>query len=213
VGFKPRIIDGGGQDGQSGDTDPSAGQARSDAELTQLCLAGLDLDGNARTALPGEKAFTVLVERHQARVLRLARHLTGNAEEARDVAQDTFLRAFRSLDSYRPEFSFRNWLLKITVNASRDHSARGGRGRLRPVEEADGLADGKEPGAEAEDAVFLAQVRQAAAQLSERERDVFVLRDLEGIDVDEIAEMLGLAPPTVRRHLARARLHLRRLLG
>jgi RNA polymerase sigma-70 factor (ECF subfamily) len=212
MSWKPEILDGG-----AGREDPgrrgSGGGEPSDADLARLVASGRDLDRDGLPAVPGRDAFSVLVRRHEADVLRLARRLCRNADDAKDVAQDAFLRAYRSLASFQPERSFRSWLLKITVNAARDHHARIQRSRLVPVEV---LVEPEDPteGAEAADRrILLAQVGRLLELLSPREREVFVLRDLEGLDVDEVAEALELAPPTVRRHLARARLHLRRLFS
>lgn len=205
MGFEPRILPGGRRD-----DDGDAGPERSDAELVALVLSGRDLAGRAR--VPGEQAFAALVERHEGRVLRLLRRLLGNEDDARDVAQDAFLRSFRSLGSYRPDQSFRNWLLRIAVNAARDDWHRRGAGRLEAVSEPVEPPGREVPGAEAEHAVLEAQLRRLARSLAAREREVFVLRDLEGLEVEDVARVLGIAEPTVRRHLARARLALRRLL-
>jgi RNA polymerase sigma-70 factor (ECF subfamily) len=177
-----------------------------------LVLNATPPDGRP-TYLPGHDAFALLVERYQGQVLRLAAHLVRDREEAKDVAQDAFLRAYRSLAGFRPELSFRNWLLAITVNAARDHHARWAGRHLRPLEDApEPLSLDVPVDQQVEDALFAAQVRRCAELLSPREREVFVLRDLEGLEVDEIASLLALEPPTVRRHLARARLRLRQIL-
>lgn len=211
MGWKPRVIPG-GRDDENGHRDGGREDGGpSDPELVHRVLQGLPAEGPSR--LPGHDAFAALVERHQEQVLRLARHLLRDSDAARDVAQDAFLRAFRSLASYKPELSFRSWLMKITVNAARDHQARRASWRLRPIEDASRIAAAGDTAAEVESAVLLDQVRGLVAELSPREREVFVLRDLEGLEVEEIADVLGLEPPTVRRHLARARLRLRELLG
>jgi len=212
MGFEPRVLPGGRQpDG--------GGRAPSDADLVAAVLAGLDGGGRATPA--AQDAFAGLVRRHEARVLQTLRHLLGDAEDARDVAQDAFLRAFRSLRTFRPDASFRNWLLRIAVNAARDDWHRRGRGRLRAVADIEG-----EPAAaradeqvarrrvvEQADARVLAdQVLALVASLPDREREVFVLREVEGLETSEIAGLLELAEPTVRRHLARARLALRATL-
>ena len=146
-------------------------------------------------------------------MMRLAIHLLRDSDEARDVAQDAFLRAYRSLATFRPDGSFRNWLLAITVNAARDHHARRPGRHLRPLDEGAGVAGPSDTHRETEGVLMLERVRACVADLAPREREVFVLRDLEGLEVEEIAPLLGLEPPTVRRHLARARLRLRELLG
>lgn len=209
MGWKPRLIPGGRTEEPR--RAPSDEGESSDADLVQRVLQGLPAQGPSR--LPGHDAFAALVERHELQVLRLARHLLRDPDGARDVAQDAFLRAFRSLSSYRPELSFRSWILKITVNAARDHQARKASWRLRPLADGADIAASGSGAAEVEGALLLEHVRRLAAELSPREREVFVLRDLEGMETEDIAEVLGLEAPTVRRHLARARLRLRELLS
>ena len=210
MGWKPRLIPG-GRDAEKAPGPLPLDADASDADLVQAVLQGMPAMGPSR--LPGHDAFAALVERHQSHVLRLARHLAPGPDEAKDVAQDAFLRAFRSLSTYRPELSFRNWILKITANAARDHVARKASWRLRPLEDASEIASSASTADEVEGALLLDQVRRLVALLPQREREVFVLRELEGLEAEEVAEILGLEPPTVRRHLARARLSLRELLG
>lgn len=212
MSWKPKVLKGGAD---PGDPKPSASAQTepSDADLARLVASGGDLDRDGLPAVPGRDAFSLLVRRHEADVLRLARRLCRNRDDAYDVAQDAFLRAYRSLASFQPERSFRSWLLKIAVNAARDHHARIQRSRLVPVEV---LVEPEDPteGAEAtERRILLQQVEGFLDRLHPREREVFVLRDLEGLGVEEVAKALELAPPTVRRHLARARLHLRKLFS
>ena len=210
--WKPRLIPGGrsSAEGSAGPRPPA--HARSDADLVQDVIAGVD-EATRPGPLPGHDAFAALVERHQDQVMRLAIHLLRDSDEARDVAQDAFLRAYRSLATFRPDGSFRNWLLAITVNAARDHHARRPGRHLRPLDEGAGVAGPSDTHRETEGVLMLERVRACVADLAPREREVFVLRDLEGLEVEEIAPLLGLEPPTVRRHLARARLRLRELLG
>ena len=208
MSWKPRIVRGGRSDAAA----PAPGGAQaSDADLVGLAQAGLGLD--ARAAVPGAEAFAELVRRYQPRVLALAWHLTGHREDARDVAQDAFLRAFRSLSSFRPDGSFERWLLKITVNAARDEISRRSRRSWVPLESVPEASVSADARTEAEDSIRAGRVLEGLGELAPREREVFVLRDLEGLDVEEIAVLLALEAPTVRRHLARARLRLRRMLG
>ena len=212
VGWRPRIIRGGRQSPhEGGPAVPRPAAQLSDAELVhQVLEAGATTERPRHS--PGHDAFAELVARHQGRVLRVARRLVQDPDEARDVAQDAFLRAYRSLSSFRPELSFLNWLLAITVNAARDYHARWAGRHLRSLE-SESEPVGPDMARQLEDAVLLSQVRDCAARLSPREREVFVLRDLEGLEVEEVASLLGLETPTIRRHLARARLHIRQLLG
>jgi RNA polymerase sigma-70 factor (ECF subfamily) len=212
MSWKPEVLDG-GADPEDPKRRAPEGAEPSDADLARLVASGRDLDRDGLPAIPGRDAFSLLVQRHEADVLRLARRLCRNPEDARDVAQDAFLRAYRSLSSFQPERSFRSWLLKIAVNAARDHHARAQRSRLVPVEQLPEPADPAETAENRDRRLLAAQVERLLDELHPREREVFVLRDLEGLDVEDVAEALSLAPPTVRRHLARARLHLRRLFS
>lgn len=212
VSWKPKILDG-GADPEKPDRPETGASEPSDADLARLVASGGDLDRDGLPAIPGRDAFSLLVQRHETNVLRLARRLCRNPEDARDVAQDAFLRAYRSLESFQPERSFRSWLLKITVNAARDQHARNQRSRLVAVEQ---LIEPEDPaeGQEATERRLMArQVEAFLGRLNPREREVFVLRDLEGLSVEEVAAALELAAPTIRRHLARARLHLRKLFS
>lgn len=205
MSWRPRVIPGG-----AGASPPEGeGREPSDADLVQVVLEARAAGGGAA----GPAAFAELVKRHESKVLSVAWHLTGSSDDARDVAQDAFLRAWRSLESFRPDQSFRNWLLKIAVNAAHDHRARRRFRLFQPVEAAEHLDSGHDPEQEADHALQAERVLRAVEHLAPREREVFVLRDLEGLAVEEVARLLGVAEPTVRRHLALARLRLRELLS
>ena len=175
----------------------------SDEALVERTLAG-DLS-----------AFETLVERHRDVVYRVARRIVGE-DEADDVAQDAFLRAFHRLSLFRGESPFRSWLLRITHNAALNALTRR---RVAPLDDAD-TNDG-EP-------VAVATVRAPAEQLevSERRRRlagklqeigpphraVLVLRDIEGLSYEEIAEVMETPVGTVKGRLHRARRELIEIL-
>jgi RNA polymerase sigma-70 factor (ECF subfamily) len=152
-------------------------------------------------------AFGDLLARTEARILGLAWRILGNRDLARDAAQEAYLRAFRSLGSYRPTEPFEPWLVRIAVHACYDLSKK--RGPL-PValESLDVLVsgDGSHP---AEEAILLRQrrdlVQKALAGLPQGERAALVLRDLEGFSTEEAARILGVRPVTVRSQAATAR--------
>lgn len=153
------------------------------------------------------RAFEILVQRHRDLVFRVASRIVG-PEDAEDVSQDTFLRAFHRLDRFRGEASFRTWLLQITQNAAL--SALGRAQKRTGVES-------QEP----DEAVDSDATRQPATQLERRERrqrlefklrrlpsdyrSLLVLRDLEGLSYAEIAEVLDMPLGTVKGRLHRAR--------
>jgi RNA polymerase sigma-70 factor, ECF subfamily len=173
-----------------------------------------DQDLIERTLRGEISAFEELVERHRDVVFRTAARIVGR-DEAEDVTQDAFLRAFHRLEQYRGTAAFRTWLLQITQNAALNTLARA---RRRPAE----------GDAEAPDVPDRDPVRQPAAELERRERQerlehklellrpeyrsLLVLRDLEGFSYAEIAEVLGMPLGSVKGRLHRARDELIELL-
>lgn len=167
-------------------------------------------DELVREALAGdERPFEVLLRRHEATVVRVLRLLGVPARDRDDVAQEIFLRVFRYLGGFRPGRPFSGWIYRITVNAAHDYRARAGRAHLDEVEwpayldEAAG--DVAAHDRRDEDRELRHRLEAALAVLSERERAVFVLRELEGLSTREVGRSLGITGITVRRHLGRAR--------
>ncbi len=167
-----------------------------------------------RAAAGGDRrAFEELVVRKRERVVRTAFQITGNLEDARDVAQVVFSRLWQALGRFDVRRRFDTWLYRITVNASidvlRDSSSRLGAGPL-PEESAREPAD---PSMPADRAYLLGELRRVfqrhAAQLAPRQRAAFVLREIEGLDTDEVARVLEVTPSTVRNHVLQARRILR----
>lgn len=182
----------------------------SDPQLTDEDLA--------RAAQRGEvRALEALLDRHQAKVLRVLGFLGVPAQDREDVAQDVFLRVFRHLGGYRPRQAFGAWLYRVTVNAAHDYRTRRGRkaaGESGWQPELEAAPDSRPGPMEAVGRQELRQALEEAMQtLTERERSVFVLRELEGLETSEVARSLGISAITVRRHLFRARRRLRAALG
>lgn len=148
------------------------------------------------------RAFDRLVERHGRLVLSVARNLLGHREDAEDVAQEVFLRFYRSLGRFDPSRPVEPWLVRITVNCARSHRRRRDRDGMSSLEDTPGepaAPRGKGPGAALDAAEVRAALRAGLATLPERERLVFVLRDVQGLEVTVVAEALGVSPVTVRR--------------
>lgn len=153
------------------------------------------------------QAFDELVSRHGRLVLSLARKITGHRQEAEDVAQEAFLRFYRSLGKIDPERPLEPWLVRLTVNAARSRVSR------RPERREEALSESREfenpatldPGRTLEQAQLREALNLALAILPEREQMVFLLRDQEGLDVAVISEALGVAEVTVRRQSTEAR--------
>ena len=161
-------------------------------------------------------AFEELVRACERRVLTIAYQITGNLHDAQDVAQESFLRVYRSRDRFQDGRSFEAWLYRIVVNQARKSLARARRHRVDPLDEraaevsVEGV--GADPGAAAVSASVSAATMALLEELSPRLRSVFVLRDLQGMETAEVSRILGCAEATVRRHSAEARIRLRRLL-
>ena len=160
-----------------------------------------------RVALAGElRAFEQLVERHRDVVLRVAARIVGE-DEAEDVAQDAFLRAYHRLARWRGEAPFRAWLLYITHNSAVDAVA------ARRVEAVpmDGTteevpdAPERTPAARLETAERLRRLDTKLKGLSPPHRTVLVLRDVEGLSYDEIATVADMPLGSVKARLHRAR--------
>lgn len=165
----------------------------------------------ARLRAGDGRAFEDLVIGYQHRVFGVALRMLGSRAEAEEIAQETFLRAHRALGEFRGEARLGTWLYGITSRLCLNRLASG----PRRHERSDDLALAQAPSAETDAAGALergeleAALREAVAALPEDRRIVVVLRDLEGLSYDEIAEVLGLPLNTVRTRLHRARLDLK----
>lgn len=186
----------------------------SDAELVRRAKAG------------DEDAFDALTTRHERRVYSLAMRMLRHEQDAEDVTQQTFLSVVEHLDRFRGESSFSTWLLRIAAHAALKII------RKRKGMDVVSLEEATEP-SEHSDTIphpeFIADWRQspeqlvetreirrlldeALAQLDEKHRLVFLLRDVEGLSIRETSEALGLSEPNTKMRLLRARLQLREQL-
>jgi len=171
----------------------------------------------ADAAAGSRDAFDELVNRHQVGIYRLVRVLTCGDEDAEDLAQETFVRAFRGIAGFRGDSAFGTWLHRIAINVIKSHLSRR---RRRPVvveARADAGADGVMEGiASADDFELAVHRRQAIdhalAALPEDQRTLIVLRDVQGLEYQEIATTMGLPLGTVESRIFRARQRLRPLL-
>lgn len=150
-------------------------------------------------------AFGELVRIHQRRAYAVARALVLTHEDAEDAVQEGFLHAYRALERFRPDQAFGAWLHRIVANAALDISRR------RKVRDADELTDAlasqfRDP-AEASD--LRSRLRHALGHLTERQRSVIILHDVEGFRHGEIGRLLGIPEGTARSDLHHARRTLR----
>jgi len=169
-------------------------------------------EGPIDAARSGDReAQEELLRRHFARVHATAFRLVGNPEDAEDLAQECFVRAFRSLHHYRGQGSFAGWLRRILVHLAQDRFRRQGK---RPEVELLELdhAGGREPHAELEDRELGRVLADSLQALAASLRTALLLRTREGLEYEEIAELTGVTAETVRTRVMKARKILNRLL-
>ena len=157
------------------------------------------------------RAFEELVRSYQHRVFGVALRMLGSRAEAEDIAQEVFLRAHRALRDFRGEARLSTWLYGVASNLCLNRLASAERKRMRHDEEAlmRAPSDTADATAAMERSELEAALRQAIAELPEERRIVVVLRDLEGLSYEEIAQALAVELNTVRSRLHRARLDLK----
>lgn len=168
-------------------------------------------------ALKGDSAaFGSLVQKYQDRLYNTLLHVVGSPDDARDVVQDAFVKAFLKLETFRRSSAFYTWLYRIAFNTAMSRQRR-----RRAVGSLDERHDcgqdpvdqnGAAPGDRLEQEELVGQVRAALETLSDDYRVVVVLRDIDGRGYDEIAAILEVPVGTVRSRLHRARMQLREQL-
>jgi RNA polymerase sigma-70 factor (ECF subfamily) len=165
----------------------------------------------ARLRTGDPQAFEALVSIYQHRVFGVALRMLSSRAEAEEIAQETFLRAHRALGEFRGEARLGTWLYAIASRLCLNRLASGPRQHERSDETTLRLwpAEGVDAVAALEQRERQAALHEAIGSLPEERRIVVVLRDLEGLAYDEIAEVLGLPVNTVRSRLHRARLDLK----
>jgi RNA polymerase sigma-70 factor (ECF subfamily) len=170
-------------------------------------------------------AFEQLVEERSGEIYGLLFRLTENGEEAKDLTQETFLRAFQSIDRFRGEADLRTWIYRIAINQARNRWRWWRRRRRDSTVSLDAtLGNSSQPlvanlmdGAADPEQQTLANEREVALRSGLRKlgrsyRETVILRDIEGFTYEEIAETLGINVGTVKSRLARGRQELRRRL-
>ncbi len=178
-----------------------------------------DEDLVARSIDGDTESFNQLVKRWERPIYALAYRTLGRDEDARDVTQETFLRAFRSIGGFRGQAKFSSWLYRIALNLCRDWLRRQ---RRTPVVQApEGIdviemASEPDPGESIEDVVarqnLSAHVQRAMTQLSEEQRSTIILKEYQGLTFQEIADLQGCPLSTVKTRLYQGLTVLRREL-
>jgi RNA polymerase sigma-70 factor (ECF subfamily) len=175
----------------------------------------------------GEKeAFDTLVLRHQQRALNVAYQLLRNREDAMEVAQDAFVRAYRSIGEFRGDAAFSTWLHRIVVNLARNKLRwwiRRGRETTVSMDQPLELSDGPVESQIASDCAapdehvlqreFIGRLSECMGRLPRKFREVLILRNMEELSYEEIAVVLHCSVGTVKSRIARAREALRHAMG
>jgi len=178
-----------------------------DAQLVERCLRGEGL------------AWEELVRRHTRRVFNICYRFTCNSAEAEDLSQDVFLRIYRTLPTYRAaQGAFPTWLASVTRNLLVDHYRRSRQERITDsIEDAmpqleERHSAGRTPDKLALASELSAQLQRALARLSPDLREAVILRDLQGLEYNEIQLVLEIPEGTVKSRINRGRLELARVL-
>ncbi|PYP76976.1 MAG: hypothetical protein DMD35_16685 [Gemmatimonadetes bacterium] len=176
-------------------------------------LAATERDGAlvARARAGDASAFDALVRTYMEQAFRVAFRVVGHREDAEDLVQEAFLAAYQYLDSFEVGRPFGPWLMRIVVN--RGANLRRSRARRSTEPETEGVSEAPSALEESERRDMGRVLQDALGTLSERQRLIVTLFDVDGMTSAEIGELMELAPGTVRWHLHEARRQLRGVLG
>jgi RNA polymerase sigma-70 factor (ECF subfamily) len=163
-------------------------------------------DELVRASLDDLEAFGVLVQRHQHFVYGAAMRIVRNPTLAQDLAQETFIRAYRGLSGFRGDAQVRSWLYQIATNLAKNAVTRA---REVPAAKAPDSVDNRDPARALEQKELSDDLAAAIGRLPDHLRDPFILRELHEMSYHEIADQTGLRLNTVRTRILRARRTLR----
>ena len=165
-----------------------------------------DLDCVALSQQGDRKAFSTLVHRYQDRVYRFILRMVGSRDEALELAQEAFIKAWQALPGWEPEAQFRTWLFRIASNAATDSLRRRKVVEFVPLEEDyDAPGGGVDPEAHLQAKQRLLVLEAALNRLPHEQRQIVLLREVENMSYGEIGAALGITEGTVKSRLARAR--------
>jgi RNA polymerase sigma-70 factor (ECF subfamily) len=157
------------------------------------------------------EAFAILVERYRDRCARYVMHMLGNREDAEEVLQDAFVRAYRSLSRCEDPARFGAWLFRILVNRCRTAGARRAR-RFQTFLSDDAALMNASEEHPAEQGAWREEIDRALAQLRPEQREAFLLKYVEGLGYDEMADLTGVGVSALKMRVLRACDRLRELL-
>lgn len=166
-----------------------------------------------RAALDGsEVAFRELVRRYQDSLYRHAERMTGRSDDAEDIVQAAFVKAYHSLRSCRQPDRIGGWLFRICANACKDHQKAKRRAHLSLDQVPALAAEGGNPEAALDRTDMREAIDLALAELAPDQREAFLLKHIEGRSYDEMSELLGVSVPALKMRVHRAREELQDLL-
>lgn len=174
--------------------------------IDMLASDGSEDDWVRRAQAGDGKAFSELVRRHQNRIYRYLLRMLGSHEDARELTQDAFIKAWQALPQWQPEAQFRTWLFRIANNTALDALRRRKLVEFVPLDDSFD-APGSEPDPERQ-AQATQEVRQLEAnlkKLAQEHRQILLLREVEEMSYEEIGSVMSLSEGTVKSRLARAR--------
>jgi RNA polymerase sigma-70 factor (ECF subfamily) len=193
------------------------------AEFAGTVVASDDLELVHATQNGDVSAFEQLVGRYDRKLLRIAQHVTHNREDSQDAVQESFMKALQHLGEFREHSQFSTWLFRITVNQALRELRKRRTTTVVSLDEAFQADEDVVPrevadwAPNSEELCRASELRdiliKAIEELRPILRTVFVLRDVEGLSIDQTAEVLDLSPAAVKTRLCRARLQLRQLLS
>lgn len=172
--------------------------------IRPLCTDESDL---VRKAQDGDvEAFETLVEVYRAKVYSIAYQIVGNADDAEDICQESFIKLYRNIRAYSSNHKFTTWLFRLVTNTAIDHLRKLNKSRRLSVET--GLPDRSQ----ASDSDLKLTLDRILSKVSPKQRMAFVLRDLQGFPLNEVAQILECSGVTARVHLHKARTRIRKSL-
>ena len=182
-------------------------------------MADKDLDLVERFQSGDATAFEPLVNKYQDKIYDIAYYHTHNAEDAYDLSQEVFEKAFKSLGRFRKKSSFYTWLYRIAVNACIDHGRKRARLQTVPIEEWGSSHESfstnsdSSPAGDVELAELKRQIAKAIDQLPPKQRAVFIMKRQDELSLEEIAQILDRSVGTIKAHISHATHKLMELLG